>query len=76
MRELGNQGDYRANIKGALKHTQNKRTTEENLLIVIILYNTGECPFRVPLPSRILHPTCSAYISLNNGQILMFKVSK
>ena len=27
-------------------------------------------------PSRILHPTCSAYISFNNGQILMFKVSK
>ena len=45
-----------------------------------ILYNTRECPFlrSVPsvCPSQILHPTCVAYISWNNGQILMFKVSK
>ena len=41
----------------------------------LILYNTGECPFLRP-PSRILHPTCSAYIPVNNRQILMFKVSK
>ena len=27
-------------------------------------------------PSKILHLTCSAYISLNYGRILMFKVSK
>ena len=26
--------------------------------------------------SKILHPNCSAYISWNNGRILMFKVSK
>ena len=44
-----------------------------------IQYNTGGCPFRVPSsirPSQILHLTCSVYISLNNGRILMFKVSK
>ena len=44
-----------------------------------IQYNTGVVPssvLRPAVPSRILHPTCSAYISLNNGRILMFKVSK
>ena len=33
------------------------------------------CVLRVP-PSKILHLTCSAYISFNYGRILMFKVSK
>ena len=32
--------------------------------------------FRPPSPSQILHLTYSAYISWNNGRILMFKVSK
>ena len=45
-----------------------------------IQYNTGGCPAAavpsVLRVSKILHPTCSAYISLNNGPILMFKVSK
>ena len=46
-----------------------------------IQYNTGGCPAAAAAavsvrPSKILHPTCSAYISLNNGRILMFKVSK
>ena len=45
---------------------------------LFIQYNTGGCPAAVPCVcvSKILHPTCSAYISLNNGPILMFKVSK
>ena len=40
-----------------------------------IQYNTGGCPAPFRL-SQILHPTCSAYISWNNVQVLMFKVSK
>ena len=40
--------------------------------ISFILYNTVGC-LCVCL-SQILHLTCSAYISWNNGQILMFKV--
>ena len=35
-----------------------------------ILYNTGECP--LVSGSQILHLTCSAYISCNNGRILMY----
>ena len=42
----------------------------------LVLYNTGGCPFLLFRPSQILHPNCSAYISLNYGWILMFKVSK
>ena len=42
----------------------------------LFLYNTGGCPPPAVPVSQILHPTCSAYISLNNGRILMFKVSK
>ena len=46
-------------------------------LIEKIQYNTGGCPVPCSVrPSKILHPTCSAYISFNYGRILMFKVSK
>ena len=44
---------------------------------VILESVRSSVPFRVCVClSQILHPTCSAYISWNNGRILMFKVSK
>ena len=48
------------------------------ILLLNISYIITEAVLRVcvRVPSQILHPTCSAYISWNNGRILMFKVSK
>ena len=40
------------------------------ILEAVLLFRVCVCG------SQILHPTCSAYISWNNGRILMFKVSK
>ena len=64
------------------QHTTYNQHTKYNVgtvhcVLFVILYNTGGCPFCSSVClSQILHLTCSAYISWNNGQILMFKVSK